>query len=248
MPEYIRLCMHTWMLAIPELDLEIINHDNISDYLPAEMLTPSFYNLSLAMQSDIVSVLVLNSRGGIFIDADTIITSNPFECVVFQSDKLTAFGYPDQKTIHLAVICSAQPNNPVLEEWAKEIRLRLSKELPKDVSWDYVGNGIVNSLLADEKYSNEFYIIDAKKSGNILEFSSKKDNPYLRYLDFYFNKPVYELGDVLGKVHFGIISLHNSWTPEVYRKASLEVLVKSKESVFLSNFLLHIIDLLTQKK
>lgn len=64
MSDYIRLCMHTWELAVPRIKIELINHENISQFLPKEVLTSSFYDLSLAMQSDVVSVWVLMSRGG----------------------------------------------------------------------------------------------------------------------------------------------------------------------------------------
>lgn len=245
MPEYINLCMYTWHLAVPQMELQIINHENIKEFVPEEVLTPSFYQLSLAMQSDIVSVMVLRSRGGIFIDADTIMTGNPFKHAVFQQDKLIAFGYPVKKSIHLAILCSPQPDNPILLSWANEILARLASVLPNPIPWDYVGNGIVDVLLNKPENQEYFSIIDAQESGNILELHSDQDSPYLRYMHFYFSSPKMSMEQVLATAHFNLISLHNSWTPEAYRKASLEQIMKSRQSIFLSGLLLDLIENLT---
>ncbi len=240
MPAYIQLCMYSWELAIPGVQIEIINHENIGDYLPNGLLTSSFYDLSLAMQSDVVSVWVLMSRGGVFIDADTIMTGNPFEYAIFSEKKLTAFGCPERKSIHLAILCSPEPNNPLLVEWVRAIFTRLNAPLPNPLPWNYVGNSIINMLLNDQLFSDYFNIIDARVSGNILELASDKDEPYLRYLDFYFTAPTVELNDILKRVRFNLISLHNSWTPDSYRKASLETIIETKDTVFLSHLLLHL--------
>lgn len=245
MPDYIKLCMYTWELAVPNVHVEIINHENISQYLPAELLTESFYKLSLAMQSDVVSVWVLMSRGGIFIDADTIMTGDPFRHSVFQSDKFVAFGYPERKSIHLAILFSPQPKNPILVEWSREIFRRLSLPLPEPLPWHYVGNGIVNEILNNPAAEGYFEIIDAGASGNILELMSDKEDAYLRYIDFYFSTSRLTLEDVLPKVHFNLISLHNSWTPDPYRQANLEMIVKTKDSIFMSHLLMHLFDKLS---
>lgn len=246
MPDYIRLCMHTWELAVPRIKIELINHENISQFLPKEVLTSSFYDLSLAMQSDVVSVWVLMSRGGIFIDADTIMTGDPFTHPVFHENKLTCFGYPERKSIHLAILCSPQPHNPILVEWAREILRRLSLPLPTPLPWHYVGNGIINFLLNQPQFEHHFHIIDAQASGNILELMSDKEEPYSRYLDFYFSAPKLDVEDALSRVHFKLISLHNSWTPDSYREANLETINNTRESIFLSHILLHLFENLSR--
>lgn len=245
MPEYINLCMYTWHLAVPHMELEVINHNNIKEYVPEELLTPSFYQLSLAMQSDIVSVMVLLSRGGIFIDADTIMTGNPFKHSVFQQNKFIAFGYPAKKSIHLAILCSPQPNNPILISWAKEISSRLASALPDPVPWDYVGNGVVNDLLQKDENQKYVSIIDAQDSGNILELLNDQSTPYLRYMHFYFSSPKISIDKIIEMARFNLISLHNSWTPDAYRKASLEQIMKSRQSIFLSGLLLELIENMT---
>lgn len=239
--------MYTWELAVPGIHIEVINHENISRYLPADLLTPCFYKLPLAMQSDIVSVWVLMSRGGIFIDADTMMSGDPFKHEVFQQNKLVAFGYPERKSIHLAILCCPQPNNPILVEWVREIFRRLNSPLPEPLPWHYVGNGIVNGLLNNPAANEYFDIIDAGASGNILELMSDKEDAYLRYIDFYFSKPQFAPEDVLSKAHFNLISLHNSWTPDIYRQANLETIVKTRDSIFMSHLLMYIFEKLSHQ-
>lgn len=237
MPDYIKLCMRTWSIVAPDSSVEIINHANINNYLPKKLLTPSFYDLSLAMQSDVVSVWVLLSRGGLFMDADTIMTKNPFSMGLFPQDRSSAFGYPHRKSIHLAVMSSPYPNNPLLFQWISKISERLARLLPSPLPWNYVGNDIVNDLLKNEEYSSAAYIIDAASSGNIIELDIPQELPYLRYLNFYFTAPKISFSEIVGKTTCGLISLHNSWTPEVYRKASIADIYRSTESILLSHLL-----------
>jgi hypothetical protein len=224
-------------MAAPDISLEIINHANINKYLPKRLLTPSFYDLTLAMQSDVVSVWVLLSRGGLFMDADTIMTKNPFSKGLFPQDRFSAFGYPNRKSIHLAVMSSPYPNNPLLFQWISQISELLAHPLPSPLPWSYVGNAIVNDLLKNENYSSAAYIIDAATSGNIIEIDSPHELPYHRYLNFYFTAPKISFSEIVEKSSSGLISLHNSWTPEAYRKASLAEIFRSKESILLSHLL-----------
>jgi hypothetical protein len=239
-PEYIKMCMHTWQMNIPDLSIEIINHSNIHLYLPDMLLTPSFYNLSLAMQSDIVSVWVLLIKGGLFMDADTIVTKDPFSKNLFPADKFSAFGYPMNKCIHLAIMSSPKPNNPLLYQWGLHIAERLSQPLPDPIPWNYVGNGIVDKLLKDEQYASYHHIIDAVSSGNIMEINNENETPYQRYIDFYFTAPKHNINTIIDGSQSGLISLHNSWTPEAYKKASIGDILGTKESLLLSKLLISI--------
>lgn len=239
-PDYIKLCMRTWQRAISGITIEIINHQNLHRYLPETLLTPSFYRLSLAMQSDVVSIWVLLTRGGVFLDADTIMTKDPFSNGQFPKDKFSAFGYPQSKRIHLAVMSSPEPNHSLLSKWAEAIAERLSVPLPTPVPWDYVGNSIVNALFDSGHYSENTEIIDATVSGNILELGNHHEHPHHRYLDFYFTAPKLTFEEIVAKSNCGLISLHNSWTPDIYRNANLQELVKSKDSVLLSHLLINL--------
>ncbi|POT58665.1 hypothetical protein C3432_12360 [Citrobacter amalonaticus] len=242
MPVYLQLCMQTWIKAIPGVKVSMINHENVHQFVPKALLTRSFYQLPLAMQSDVVSVWVLASRGGFFLDVDTIMTVNPFSGNAFDASKLYAFGYQEKKQIHLAILLCQQQKNPLLYAWATEIAKKIAQPLPSPLPWDWVGNSIINSLLAAESMADHYQILEAEDYGNILELSVADESPYNRYIKFYFTPPTHSLTNTLKKVKGGMISLHNSWTPEIYRRATLQDIIKSRESLMLSHLLLNILE------
>lgn len=237
MPVYLELCMQTWRKAIPGVQISMIDHRNIQQFVPKTLLTDSFFKLPLAMQSDVVSVWVLLSRGGLFIDADTIMTANPFASMALDDTRLHAFGYPQQRRIHLAIMLNQQPHNALLYAWITDIAQKMAQPLPSPLPWDWVGNAIINPLLNDPSQAERFHILDAGEYGNILELSVADDNPCHRYLKYYFTPPGESIEEIVGKVKGGMISLHNSWTPEIYRAATLQEIINSRESLMLSYLL-----------
>ncbi len=228
-PAYLKMCLKTWSLFIPNLKLVVINHDNLHDFISSEINVDNFKRLSLAQQSDVVSVATLAQRGGVFMDLDTIITGDVTD-VLFTANgtKVKAFGDPIQQYIHLAIMWSGQPGNKLLGEWYKRMKIRLNS-MPDNIPWDYVGNAIVNELLKDKNYQGEFEIIDRTASGNIIESAFDKDaDTYRAYIKFWFGEQPIEIDRILEKVSCNLISLHNSWTPKEFKAASLPVVASCK--------------------
>lgn len=203
MPDYLKLCMQTWIKAIPGVKIVIINHDNIRQYLPGTLLSEAFFNLPLAMQSDVVSVWVLLSRGGMFIDVDTIMTANPFATGAFNEATLYAFGYQQRQQIHLAILFCQRRQNPLLYQWITEIGKRLAQPLPSPLPWDWVGNSIINPLLRKDEMKPHYEILEAQAFGNILELSVADENPWNRYIKFWFTPPAQPLNELLARVKGG---------------------------------------------
>lgn len=216
-PAYLELCKQTWIKNIPEVELHIINHKNLKDYIGDIYDVDKLKKISLPMQSDIVSAAVLEKFGGLFLDLDCIITNNIFNYLEeLPADKLIGFGYP-HKGIHLAVLYSKNPNNIVLKKWREEAQKKLN-ELPSSYGWDFFGNSIINPMIQDEKYKDYFLIMDRAESGNILEskalLNATWKNSKEFYENFYFNKYIKYNQNMLDLVDFGVISLHNSWSPK----------------------------------
>lgn len=221
-PAYLELCKQTWEKNIPNSTIHIINYNNIHHYINNVYDIEKLKKIPLAMQSDVISAALLEKFGGLFLDIDCIVIDDIFE--IFQQiskEQLIAFGRPNEKAIHLAVLYCHLPNNPILKEWRKEAQNRLN-DLPETYKWNYFGNAIIDPLLKDDKYQDNFYIIDRSISGNILESIAYMDSDLSRaitdYKNFYFNKYFIINPKILDKVQCGVISLHNSWTPENYKK------------------------------
>lgn len=222
MPGYLKLCIKTWYKNIKEIEVHFINHSNLEEYLPGIYSLSQLKKLSYAKQSDVISVALLEKYGGLFIDVDTIIVNDIFNTFdQFESKKLLAFGDPIQKWAHIAILYCKKPNNPILKAWRVEAQKRL-QNLPTETSWDYVGNDILNPLFKIEKYQDYFEIIDRSRVGNILESILKKElNPQEGYRTLYFeDNDNLSIKDSLNYVKYGVISLHNSWTPREYMSMS----------------------------
>lgn len=220
-PAYLELCKRTWKKNIPDCNIHIINYENIHEYIDGIYNLEALKKIPLAMQSDIISAAILEKFGGLFLDIDCIVTNDVFQIFnMISKDRLIAFGNPNAKTIHLAVLYSFKPNNPVLKQWRIESQRKLENPL-ETYSWDYFGNSIVNPLLRNDLYKDKFHIIERSVSGNILESTvlsgSKADTVVQDYQNFYFNKYFSLKVEALELVKCGVISLHNSWTPSNYK-------------------------------
>lgn len=221
MPAYLQLCKFTWQMNIPDLEINILNYSNLHHYIGDTYDLEMLKKIPLAMQSDIISAAVLEKFGGIFLDIDCIITENIFEYFSeLPGNKLIGFGYPS-KGIHLAVLYAKNPNNSVLTYWRKKAQEKL-ENLPEKYDWDFFGNSIINPMIQSEEYKNDFLIIDRTESGNILESKMMIDSTWKNaneyYKNFYFNPNFLLKDNILENVKFGIISLHNSWSPDYIKK------------------------------
>lgn len=218
-PAYLELCKESWIKNIPNCAIHILNHSNLHQYIGDTYDMEQLKSISFAMQSDIISAAVLEKFGGLFLDLDCIVTDNIFDIFNRISDtKLISFGRPNTNAIHLAVLYCAKPNNPILTEWRKTAQKRLINK-PDQYPWHYFGNGIINPLFNKSEYKDSFYIIDRTQSGNILEsvaFPNSQD-PIADYKKFYFDEKFEFQHNILEKVTCGVVSLHNSWSPQEYK-------------------------------
>ena len=50
------------------------------------------------------------------------------------------------------------------------------------------------------------------------------------YFHFYFDDESHiELEETISRIKFGVVLLHNSWTPEAYKKASRETILQDQK-------------------
>lgn len=220
-PAYLELCKRTWYQNIPNCEIHIINYQNIRSYIGSTYNLNKLKKISLAMQSDIISAAVLEKFGGLFLDIDCIVIDDIFEVFnLISKDKLIAFGVPKSSSIHLAVLYSYKPENPIFKVWRIEAQRKL-ENLEDNYRWDYFGNSIINPLLKSDLYKDKYHIIERSISGNILESTVIMGASYNTviedYKNFYFNKYLTLRPEVLSLVKCGVVSLHNSWTPNEYK-------------------------------
>lgn len=200
MPAYIRLCMETW-----KLPYKILDYDNLREYTDIDV--EKLKRFTLPQIADIVRVHVLRDWGGWWMDADTIMITGDLP----DTDMV---GDPEKRTNTIGLLY-AEPESDMYTEWAayqdeiiNSIGFRGGK-----YPWDIMGNRFTDEYVREhedvrihpiEKYWPETYMI------------ADEIPRYEKYRRFYF-----EQGHGLADIRpADLLMLHNSWTPEWYKKLS----------------------------
>ena len=224
-PAYIQLCMQTWYENIPDLEVIIINHENMYEWIAPTFDKRAFNQLSLPMQSDVISFAVLQKHSGIYMDADTIVTGDifkKFKELEHNKSKLYFFG--DKDGLHIAVMASFMPYHPALSacvERENALLLELLVNGTLKINWDTFGNAVVDRMRQNEVLNSFVSIIDKSETGAILESCYlSSGNPYIDYLSLYFTDQL-NFDELMSKIKFGLVMLHNSWTPDDFKAAGL---------------------------
>lgn len=240
MPDYIKLCVETWKKFLPEYEIIILDYKNIDTWLGKNYYDKILYkHFSLPKQADAIRCALLNKYGGIWMDADTIITSTKFKNLLINNSDFTLLGK------HIAFIM-ADSNSKVLHYWQEDIfkNLQLYKQSKNFMniykifnrkkykelkSWNYLGNGILEKYLSTTN-TKDFYSIDVN-TNNILpetQYDVSEFSSLFLYQNFYFNNniPLNFLKD-----NCGIILLHNSWTPKKYKKMNKDEFLKQENTL-----------------
>lgn len=235
LPGYLHLCMRTWEKFLPDYEVVVCDYTNIEDYLDKTTLSEIlFKKMSLPQQADCIRVALLKTHGGIWLDADTIITStNCFELMT-KSD-VVMIGRPNTAgRVHVGFICTSKPNTDFIDAWYSELLSRVrnykifcrfiflrwifKKKWREMTRWNYCSNAVTDPLWKGFS-TDKFTLIDRDSIGALPEFLSKlaHESLSLRQLfrNFYLKK-----GDsktqILDKTK-GILLLHNSRMPKHYR-------------------------------
>jgi len=241
LPAYLNLCLETWKKFLPEYEIIILDYTNIDEYLGKNYFDKYLYkNFNLAKQADMIRAVLLYTYGGLWLDIDTIITSEKFKELI-----------PDEPEIitiekHLALI-KAKKNARFLKNWIKIGKKKIAqhkkyknntafynfsygyKKCLHFNSWDYLGNSIVNSLY--EKHKN-YKSLDKNECFAFPEnayFLEDKRDSIEKYKDFYFSNNNHS--DFILNNEKGVILLHNSWTPYKYKQMSKEEFLESNTTL-----------------
>lgn len=233
-PGYLKLCIKTWKKYLPEYKIIILDYNNIYHFLERPLISKIlFKKMSLPIQADAVRVAILKKYGGIWMDADTIIFNREF-LMELNDFELVMFGDLKNKTQNIGFIYASK-NSSLINDWLKEIidNVNLYKQsfimkknaindtwkiiLDKINRWNYLGNGIIDPLLKNASGPN-FFRIDKYRMNIFPEIKNFENTIYdhrTMYQRYYFQKG--EPKEIINNSK-GIILLHNSWTPEKFKR------------------------------
>lgn len=243
MPDYIKMCIKSWQKYLPEYKIIILNYSNIDCYIGKNFYDKILYEkFSLAQQSQAIRAAVLNKHGGIWLDADTIVTSSDIEKFF---DKKSELNIIDNR---IACI-KAQKGSKILTKWTKGIKRNLFlykhffdfcfEYFPYKASdmmnWDYLSNNILKKLYRtkNKKILNNMSIYFSKAYPEILWDKECNHNNFREaladgYNHFYIKN---DFSDYALANNNGIIILHNSWMPREYAQLKQDEILKKNNTL-----------------
>lgn len=219
MPGYLQLCIETWKKFLPNATIIVLDYKNIGEFLDVREIGLNLFSgrFSRAQIVDAIRIALLAKRGGVWLDADTIILSPEAEKYFLPDEKhrTVFFGYPERNSVHIAFI-NTPPLNTLMNFWNNEVRekiWRLNSATPVD--WDFIGNSFIDKYI--EKHLDEVVILDANSVVPERELVSPEMPADMAYIHYYFLQNKH-----LSEINTKMLLLHNSWTPIEYKMFSLE--------------------------
>lgn len=216
MPAYIKLCMKSW-----NFPFVLLNYDNVNEYTNLQLDKIKKYDLPI--QADIIRVHVLRDNGGYWLDADTIVVNG--------LPKENIFGYDIENREKISIgFLKTEKQSKWFKDWAEYQRKIYMNEMKPQTNrfWACMGNDFI-----DDYVKQNTNILIGDKSLCLPEHYMIDDNDdWLKYQKFYFEND-YHINDL--RKDTKIIMLHNSWTPDWYKKLNENDVLN--KSCTLSNFL-----------
>ena len=233
MPGYVRLCLETWRNCLPGREVVVLDYGSLGDWLtPAERDAVLWKGMTFAMQSDCIRCAVLKRHGGIWLDADTVLT-RPLDRRFARADVTMIARRMNGKLVNYgAFIRAARPEAKFLRDWhaalvgrvAKARRCRDSfwfgllhrRERRLMRRWDYCVNAIIDPLARTADAADYAWVdkdaVNALPEERRLTGAPGEDISEV-YRDFWFRP-----GDPAEALdgNAGILMLHNSWTPPAF--------------------------------
>ena len=236
-PGYVKLCMDTWARNLPGYEIVVLDYRSLGEYLtPEEQSAAVWRGMTFAMQSDCIRCAVLKKHGGIWLDADTVLT-RPLDGRFSRSDVTMIARRMNGVLVNYgAFINAAKPEARFLCDWYSDMTRRVAKarecrdgfwfgvlhrhERRLMFRWDYCVNAIIDPLAAaaaPEDYAwldkDEVFALPEE------ELITPETDAVAAYRKYWF-----EPGDVddVTKRCAGIVMLHNSFSPEEFRRMTAE--------------------------
>lgn len=242
MPDYIKMCIESWEKYLPEYEIIILNYSNLSDWIGENFYDKYYFeNFTIAEQSYGIRAAVLYKHGGIWFDADTIITSEKAKDILNVDTELAMFG-------NMPRVFVAKKGSKILKKWINGIKFNILKfkilfpfyfryypyKAMDMLNWHYFSADILRRPLKT-KNKKLFISLECEKSKVLAENSwyneqpikNFKDIPTTLYTHFYINN---NFADYALKDNCGILCLHNSWISNKHKKMSREEILKENNT------------------
>ncbi len=241
-PPYLKLCMATWKKFLPDYKIVILDYTNVDEYLDPKLFDKKYLykNFILAKQADCIRCALLEKYGGVWFDLDTVVTSEKIYDFLNFDSECTMIG----RRIGFIV---AKKHAKILRKWLKGIKRNLflhklckryvrvksvigyfNPDFIQNIDrWDFCGNRILDPLV-NKSSQKEFHSINKIESNTLPEYAKFSCRPHDAYVEYYFNNDFTK--ETMENTQ-GLIYLHNSWTPNEYRKMSVSEFLNCKNTL-----------------
>ncbi len=244
-PAYIELCIQSWKKYLPDYEVVILNYSNLEQWINKNYYDKIlFKEFDVTKQSYAIRAAVLERHGGIWLDADTIITSEKIRNLINIS--------PNSELILLGKMTRfiiAKKHSKILKIWINKIKKNLFnykiffpfyyKYFPQKslymLSWDYFCEKLLRTPLKT-KNKRKFHEIDFMEARVLPELNWDKEFHCNGFKDarpngfnhFYIKN---NFADYALKDNCGIICLHNSWISRKFRNFSKEEIYAQSNTI-----------------
>ena len=231
-PGYVQLCMQTWKDRLPGYETVVLDYDSLGDWLTkGEQDAILCRKMTLAMQSDCIRCAILKKHGGIWMDADTILTK-PLDERFSAADCTIVARRQDGHLVHYAAYINAPKREAkFLCDWHRELVVRVAeaerfrssrilrllhrKKWKLIRRWNYCVNAIIDPL-AETADPKDYAWIDKDAIFAVPEEELMPTglDAVAAYQKYWFEPG--DINDVLSRCA-GMIMIHNSFTPDHIR-------------------------------
>ncbi len=160
-PAYLDLCLETIKLHSPRYRIVVLNENSVFDFIPDLRRDISRIE-QIAHRADYIRARILHEQGGIWLDSDIILLREiEIEAELRQVDLV---GVSEEYGKPSIWFLGANPRNPVIAEWIREMdrvldtrlnRLLVRSRLKKcRLHWTEIGYDILWRLMDGCKYHN----------------------------------------------------------------------------------------------
>lgn len=244
-PGYISACMRTWK-NLPDAEVVLLDYSTLDRYLPAELAAQlTCRELSMPKQVDAYRAALLERWGGVWLDADTVVTPSVRELEAFDGKaEVTTFSQPmpdERLSLAGAFFYAREPHTRFFREWASVMPSRVARyaqfrrnpilrvlkrpEWRQCRAWDYCLNLVVDPL-ALTMSPEELRVFPLQEMGAFPECPDgilPMAEFWEKHIGFYY-KPG-SVDGVLDRCR-GMILLHNSWTPKEFYGMDTETFLR----------------------
>jgi hypothetical protein len=226
MPHYVRLCMETWA-NISEAEIILLDYSTMGRFFK-NRFSERLFNYTLPQQADAIRFAILAENGGLWLDADTIAIKHPAALLnALGNSEVAMFGTPGKNASIAIMACRSGRANFVCDVLEEQIELINGEPPAQPPPWHYIG------MPAYRRFRHVSppvaTVLDWRQHGVYQEALNGREYGSKSYREFWFRRDAFDPSTLSGCS--GLIGLHNSWTPQEFKRRSRRTILKRSDEV-----------------